>query len=93
MSVYISSSDLTFRELQDHATADMPVNTYAHTQQSSRVELGKKFEEGFYAKQESPSPQAVSAEGESTISMSALLELLKNANPEVKAQLRLALLT
>ena len=28
-----------------HATADMLVNTYAHIQQSSRVELGKKFEE------------------------------------------------
>ena len=76
-----------------HATADMLVNTYAHIQQSSRVELGRKFEEGFYAKQESPSPQAVPASGEPTISMTALLELLKNADPEVKAQLRLALLT
>ncbi len=28
-----------------HASADMLVNTYAHIQQSSRVELGKKFEE------------------------------------------------
>ena len=65
-----------------HATADMLVNTYAHIQQSSRVELGRKFEEGFYAKQESPSPQAVPAEGEPTISMTALLELLKNADPE-----------
>ena len=27
-----------------HASADMLVNTYAHIQQSSRVELGKKFE-------------------------------------------------
>jgi len=76
-----------------HATADMLVNTYAHIQQSSRVELGRKFEEGFYAKQENPSPQAVNAAGEPTISMTALLELLKNADPEVKAQLRLALLT
>ena len=76
-----------------HATADMLVNTYAHIQQSSRVELGRKFEEGFYAKQESPSPQAVPTEGEPTISVSALVELLKNADPEVKAQLRLALLT
>ena len=33
-----------------HASADMLVNTYAHIQQSSRVELGKKFENGFYAK-------------------------------------------
>ena len=33
------------------------------------------------------------AEGEPTISVSALVELLKNADPEVKAQLRLALLT
>ena len=32
----------------------MLVNTYAHIQQSSHVELGKKFEEGFYAKQEIP---------------------------------------
>ena len=76
-----------------HATADMLVNTYAHIQQSSRVELGKKFESGFYAKPDTPSPQAVPAEGEPTISMTALLELLKNADPEVKAQLRLALLT
>ena len=76
-----------------HATADMLVNTYAHIQQSSRVELGRKFEESFYAKSESPSPQAVPAAGEPTISMTALLELLKNAAPEVKAQLRLALLT
>ena len=76
-----------------HATADMLVNTYAHIQQSSRVELGRKFEEGFYAKQESSSPQAVPAADEPTISMTALLELLKNADPEVKAQLRLALLT
>ena len=76
-----------------HATADMLVNTYAHIQQSSRVELGKKFEEGVYAKQETPSPQAVPTEGEPTSSMTALLELLKNADPEVKAQLRLALLT
>ena len=76
-----------------HATADMLVNTYAHIQQSSRVELGRKFEECFYAKSESPSLQAVPAAGEPTISMTALLELLKNADPEVKAQLRLALLT
>ena len=52
-----------------------------------------KFESGFYAKPEAPSPQAVPAAGEPTISMTALLELLKNADPEVKAQLRLALLT
>ena len=37
--------------------------------------------------------QPVPAAGEPTISMTALLELLKNADPEVKAQLRLALLT
>ena len=76
-----------------HASADMLVNTYAHIQQSSRVELGKKFESGFYAKPESPSPQAVPAAGEPTISMTALLELLKDADPEMKAKLRLALLT
>ena len=76
-----------------HATADMLVNTYAHIQQSSRVELGKKFESGFYAKPDTPSPQAVPAAGEPTISMTALLELLKDADPEMKAKLRLALLT
>ena len=48
---------------------------------------------GFYVKPETSSPQAVPAAGELTISMTALLELLKNADPEVKAQLRLALLT
>ena len=32
----------------------MLVNTYAHIQQSSRVELGKKFESGFYAKPDAP---------------------------------------
>lgn len=62
-------------------------------QQSSRVELGKKFEIGFYAKPDTPSPQAVPAAGEPTISMTALLELLKDADPEMKAKLRLALLT
>ena len=39
-----------------HASADMLVNTYAHIQQSSRVELGKKFESGFYAKPDTPQP-------------------------------------
>ena len=62
-------------------------------QQSSRVELGKKFESGFSAKPDTPSPQAVPAAGEPTISMTALLELLKDADPEMKAKLRLALLT
>ena len=76
-----------------HASADMLVNTYAHIQQSSRVELCKKFESGFYAKPDTPSPQAVPAAGEPTISMTALLELLKDADPEMKAKLRLALLT
>ena len=76
-----------------HASADMLVNTYAHIQQSSRVELGKKFESGFYTKPDTPSPQAVPAAGEPTISMTALLELLKDADPEMKAKLRLALLT
>ena len=57
------------------------------------MELGKKFESGFYAKPDTPSPQAVPAAGEPTISMTALLELLKDADPEMKAKLRLALLT
>ena len=52
-----------------------------------------KFESGFYAKPDTPSPQAVPAAGEPTISMTALLELLKDADPEMKAKLRLALLT
>ena len=64
-----------------------------YIQQSSRVELGKKFESGFYAKPDTSSPQAVPAAGEPTISMTALLELLKDADPEMKAKLRLALLT
>ena len=37
--------------------------------------------------------QATPVEAEPTISVSALLELLKDADPAVKAQLRLALLT
>ena len=57
------------------------------------VEWGKKFESGFYAKPDTPSPQAVPAAGEPTISMTALLELLKDADPEMKVKLRLALLT
>ena len=76
-----------------HAGADMLMNTYAHIQQSSRVELGKKFESGFYAKPDTSSPQAVPAAGEPTISMTALLELLKDADPEMRAKLHLALLT
>ena len=50
------------------------VNTYAHIQQAL-VELGRKFEEGFYAPNGGPSPQAVPATGEPIISMTALLEL------------------
>ena len=71
----------------------MTASCAAHIQQSSRVELGKKFESGFYAKPDTPSPRAVPAAGEPTISMTALLELLKNADPEMKAKLRLALLS
>ena len=71
----------------------MLVNTYAHIQQSSRVELGKKFEEGFYTIHDRPNQHTAPAAGEPTIFMTALLELLKNAVPEVKAQLRLAPLT
>ena len=39
-----------------HATADMLVNTYAHIQQSSRVELGRKFEEGVLCQTGKPQP-------------------------------------
>ena len=58
-----------------HASADMLVNTYAHIQQSSRVELGKKFESGFYAKPGTSSPQAVPAAGEPTISMNSMAKI------------------
>ena len=75
-----------------HASANLLVNTYAHIQQDSRKKLGKRFEEGFYKPGTTP-VQAAPVEAEPTISVSALLELLKNADPAVKAQLRLALLT
>ena len=75
-----------------HASANLLVNTYAHIQQDSRKKLGKRFEEGFY-KPGATLVQAAPVEAEPTISVSALLELLKDADPAVKAQLRLALLT
>ena len=75
-----------------HASADMLVNTYAHIQQTSRKELGQKFEECFYKETDKPA-QPPEAAGETAISMSALLDLLNNADPAVKAQLRLALMT
>ena len=75
-----------------HASANLLVNTYAHIQQDSRKKLGKKFEEGFY-KPGATLVQAAPVEAEPAISVSALLELLKDADPSVKAQLRLALLT
>ena len=75
-----------------HASADMLVNIYTHIQQSSRKELGRKFEESFYKEADKPA-QPPEAAGEATISMSALLDLLNNADPAVKAQLRLALMT
>jgi len=75
-----------------HASANLLVNTYAHIQQDSRKKLGKKFEEGFYKPGTTP-VQAAPVEAEPTISVSALLELLKDADSAVKAQLRLALLT
>ena len=74
-----------------HASANLLVNTYAHIQQDSRKKLGKKFEEGFYKSGTTP-VQAAPVEAEPAISVSALLELLKDADPSVKAQLRLALL-
>ena len=89
----LAGSVKAVQDTTGHASADMLVNAYAHIQQSSRVELGNKFESGFYAKPDPPSPQAVPAAGEPTISMTALLELLKDADPEMKAKLRLALLT
>ena len=75
-----------------HASANLLVNTYAHIQQDFRKKLGKKFEEGFY-KPGATLVQAAPVEAEPTISVSALLELLKDADPAVKAQLRLALLS
>ena len=75
-----------------HASANLLINTYAHIQQDSRKKLGKKFEESFYKLAES-APQSLPSEAEPTISVSALMELLKDADPSVKAQLRLALLT
>lgn len=75
-----------------HASANLLISTYAHIQQDSRKKLGKKFEEGFYKPVES-APQSIPSEAEPTISVSALVELLKDADPVVKAQLRLALLT
>ena len=75
-----------------HASANLLVNTYAHIQQDSRKKLGKKFEEGFYKPGTIPA-QTAPVEAEPTISVSALLELLKDADSAVKAQLRLALLT
>ena len=75
-----------------HASANLLINTYAHIQQDSRKKLGKRFEEGFYKPGTTP-VQAAPVEAEPTISVSALLELLKDADPSVKAQLRLALLT
>ena len=75
-----------------HASANLLVNTYAHIQQDSRKKLGKRFEEGFYKPGATP-VQAAPVEAEPTISVSALVELLKDVDPAVKAQLRLALLT
>ena len=89
----LAGSVKAVQDTTGHASADMLVNAYAHIQQSSRVELGNKFESGFYAKPNTSSPQAVPAAGEPTISMTALLELLKDADPEMKAKLHLALLT
>ena len=89
----ISGGDVkAVQETTGHASANLLVNTYAHIQQDSRKKLGKKFEEGFYKPVELE-PQSVPAKAEPTISVSALVELLKDADPAVKAQLRLALLT
>ena len=89
----ISSGDVkAVQGTTGHVSANLLVNTYAHIQQNSRKKLGKKFEEGFYKPAESE-PQSVPAKAEPTISVSALVELLKDADPSVKAQLRLVLLT
>ena len=59
--------------------------------EGKKQELTEKQKQRFLSG--TTSLQAVPAESKPTISMTALLELLKNADPEVKAQLRLALLT
>ena len=74
-------------------TTLLEVHQLLHNSLLLAVERGMKFESGFYAKPDTPSPQAVPAAGEPTISMTALLELLKDADPEMKVKLRLALLT
>lgn len=56
------------------------------------MELGKKFESGFYAKPDTLSPQAVPAAGEPTISMTALLNCSRMPTRN-EGKLRLALLT
>ena len=53
---------------------------------------GAPLEESFYKEAGKPAQPSEIA-GEAAISMSALLDLLNNADPAVKAQLRLALMT
>ena len=67
-------------------------SNFLHRGKSSQRERTEKLEEGFYKPGTTP-VQATPIEAEPTISVSALLELLKDADPAVKAQLRLALLT
>ena len=74
-----------------HAQANILVNTYAHIQNQSRLELSRKFEQDFYRhSQASPSPVGQTAGTE--VSCDLLLEALRNATPEQKKQLTLALL-
>ena len=85
-------NDTIFRRQQFRADRRVEYIQKDTIQQDSRKKLGKKFEEGFY-KPGATLVQAAPVEAEPTISVSALLELLKDADPSVKAQLRLALLT
>lgn len=74
-----------------HAQANVLVNTYAHIQDRSRLELSHKFEEDFY--RHSPNPDTDKAEMDSSeVSCDLLLQAIRNATPEQKKQLTLALL-
>ena len=74
-----------------HASADMLVNTYAHIQQSSRVELGKKFESGFYS-QDIGSPKSGSVPVKENlpdsiqITPEGMLKVVRQMNPEQRRE-------
>lgn len=74
-----------------HSRADVLVNTYAHIQDEPRRVLSERFEAKFYTKSKPESASAGQAQPPQTMSGTMLLEIIRNADADIKRELARAL--